>query len=542
MSQSKYNQQLPQKIIFISDEEDGKSSILQKIILLGDTKGGKTSILRRFVNNLFLDTSYKPSIGCDFLSRDVQVDGVTTIKQQIWDTAGQESYQSFTTSFYRNSNAFILVLDGTQPINTSRKNDIRDVLKHLGENVPIYVAVNKNDHKDFKTLDKKQVKRIFYENNIELKEEHIFFCSAKTGNGIEVLFEAIARDFVQNTSDLAINPPRFHLSRAETTINSFLQFSSTLALFFSRLWEKHKLWLVGNGVILLGAVAFFALAAFAVGSFLTFGILPSAFIGSGIIVGGALVLWNAGYGIYIRYYQDLLPQIKLASFYTTEACLQDVKTVSHSVGIVDEDELNAVFLWVGEEGVVKNNLVKEITSIHMTEERVGSPKFTVNLRKGEYFQPPLIANGEITLKSDPNPFLVDEAVYIVFDLNSVDSFTPSLFGKLFSQPPSLTERLKDTMLDEAARRSSGSRLKDRCFTDFHAAKKKFNEQITLSGADNLIMIKITFSSGDYEIVFPRHEESCAFKDSSKAMQMLITDALESVGKPLPKSISSLEMR
>lgn len=54
------------------------------VVLIGDSGVGKTNLLARFTRNEFnLDS--KSTIGVEFATRSVQVDG-KTVKAQIWDT------------------------------------------------------------------------------------------------------------------------------------------------------------------------------------------------------------------------------------------------------------------------------------------------------------------------------------------------------------------------------------------------------------------------------------------------------------------------
>ena len=45
----------------------------------------------------------------EFSSKTVRLDDNTTVKLQIWDTAGQESFRSIIKSFYRKAAAVFLV-------------------------------------------------------------------------------------------------------------------------------------------------------------------------------------------------------------------------------------------------------------------------------------------------------------------------------------------------------------------------------------------------------------------------------------------------
>lgn len=51
------------------------------------------------------------TIGVEFSSKIIQIDDKTTVKLQIWDTAGQESFRSIIKSFYRKAAAVFLVYD-----------------------------------------------------------------------------------------------------------------------------------------------------------------------------------------------------------------------------------------------------------------------------------------------------------------------------------------------------------------------------------------------------------------------------------------------
>ena len=50
-----------------------------KILILGDPAVGKTSLMERFVNNDF-SALYKPTIGADFLCRDLTLASGTKVK------------------------------------------------------------------------------------------------------------------------------------------------------------------------------------------------------------------------------------------------------------------------------------------------------------------------------------------------------------------------------------------------------------------------------------------------------------------------------
>jgi Ras-related protein Rab-7A len=65
--------------------------------------------MNQFVNRRF-SSAYKATIGADFLTKEVAVDG-RLVTMQIWDTAGQERFQSLGVAFYRGADCCVLVYD-----------------------------------------------------------------------------------------------------------------------------------------------------------------------------------------------------------------------------------------------------------------------------------------------------------------------------------------------------------------------------------------------------------------------------------------------
>jgi Ras-related protein Rab-7A len=87
------------------------SKICLKIIVIGDLNVGKTSLINRYVYNSFSE-KYKATIGVDLFKKDLKYKN-NKVCLQIWDTAGVERFQAVTPSFYRGSDACVLVFDLT---------------------------------------------------------------------------------------------------------------------------------------------------------------------------------------------------------------------------------------------------------------------------------------------------------------------------------------------------------------------------------------------------------------------------------------------
>ena len=159
-----------------------------KVIIIGDSGVGKSSILKRAVKNTF-DENYQATIGFEFLLMHFIVNDFK-IKLQIWDTCGQEMYRSLVQGFYRNTSLAVLVYD------ISRKETyegldiwIKDIRSRLDPQVPIFIAGNKYDLENDRTISSKDAQEFSKNRRIKYFTE----CSAKTGYNIENIFFEVAK-------------------------------------------------------------------------------------------------------------------------------------------------------------------------------------------------------------------------------------------------------------------------------------------------------------------------------------------------------------
>ena len=79
-----------------------------KVIVVGNGGVGKSSMTARYCRGVFTST-YKKTIGVDFLEKTIPVSELETVKLMIWDTAGQEEFDALTASYYRGTGACALV-------------------------------------------------------------------------------------------------------------------------------------------------------------------------------------------------------------------------------------------------------------------------------------------------------------------------------------------------------------------------------------------------------------------------------------------------
>jgi len=177
-----------------------------KIMILGNAGVGKTSILERYVNKSFTG-NYKVTIGADFLTRDLEIDG-NKIKLQVWDTAGQEKYRSLGVAYYRGADACMLVFDVTD------KTTFKDLDKWVEaffsqlpedkqKNFPVILLGNKSDKPERIVSNEMAKKWCAEHDNMPFYET-----SAKTNLGLEEAFENIARMSMKRSQgdDITMSP------------------------------------------------------------------------------------------------------------------------------------------------------------------------------------------------------------------------------------------------------------------------------------------------------------------------------------------------
>lgn len=99
----------------ISTTNKGSPAVSQdylfKLIIIGNSGVGKSCLMHRVTTNEFSE-DHEVTVGVEFGSLLIKMgepaDSQSVFKLQIWDTAGQESFQSITKIFYRGAHAVLL--------------------------------------------------------------------------------------------------------------------------------------------------------------------------------------------------------------------------------------------------------------------------------------------------------------------------------------------------------------------------------------------------------------------------------------------------
>lgn len=145
-----------------------------KIVFLGNEGVGKSSIISRFKYNEFkTETS---TIGAAFV---VCTEPTTKNKLNIWDTAGQEKYDSLTPMYYRNCKIAVIVYSSIDLYTYNKATLWYKKIKEENTNCEIIMVENKIDLK---------------EKNNDFFDKESIKVSAKTGYNINELFKKIGEE------------------------------------------------------------------------------------------------------------------------------------------------------------------------------------------------------------------------------------------------------------------------------------------------------------------------------------------------------------
>ena len=128
----------------IKQQPNKKTTNILKLLTLGNSCVGKSSIVIRYTENKFY-SSYLTTIGVDFLRKVITV-GDKEINLQIWDSAGQEKYNSISKQYYNKADGIILVFDLNSRMSfDGMMNWLEEIEVSTAKGIPIVIVGNKCD-------------------------------------------------------------------------------------------------------------------------------------------------------------------------------------------------------------------------------------------------------------------------------------------------------------------------------------------------------------------------------------------------------------
>ena len=159
-----------------------------KVCLVGDPYVGKTSLIMRYVYSIFSE-EYLKTIGTNVYKKSVSVDGAR-VQMIIWDIMGDHSFTSLIKdSYFYGAHGILAVYDVSRDF-TRHNLERWSVLSESAtfEGIPKVVLGNKVDLLHTKEDAAGGLKDIAR----KIGAGHGILTSAKTGEGVESAFQAIA--------------------------------------------------------------------------------------------------------------------------------------------------------------------------------------------------------------------------------------------------------------------------------------------------------------------------------------------------------------
>ena len=164
-----------------------------KLILIGDSNVGKTTLLYKYIDDEIKD-DITPTVGLENKVKTIQIKGINA-KIQIWDTAGQEKFNSLTKNFFTNTDGILIIFDLTNKTSfTNIKNWIEDVKDKQGHKIKKIIVGNKADLKDKRKVTKEDIKS-------KTEKYKYIEVSAVNGNNVEKAFDTLIKAIVGKRTD-----------------------------------------------------------------------------------------------------------------------------------------------------------------------------------------------------------------------------------------------------------------------------------------------------------------------------------------------------
>ena len=172
---------------------------LFKCVIVGDTNVGKSCLLLQFINKKYREI-HETTIGVEFGHNIITIDdnsfNKVSIKLHVWDTAGQEYFQSITRAYYRGAAGVLLVYD------ISERNTFTNIILWLDEvknnntNLPSIILVG--NKKDLTNREVTTEEGLFF-----AKKHNLLFyeTSAKLSENNKLIFIELAKHIYNNLNN-----------------------------------------------------------------------------------------------------------------------------------------------------------------------------------------------------------------------------------------------------------------------------------------------------------------------------------------------------
>jgi small GTP-binding protein len=216
------NEEYKEKIGIIGEDEceiitdyKKKEDLTFKLIIIGDPFVGKSSLLIKAIKKQF-ESSYNPTLGFDYFMIHVKIKN-KILKLQIWDTCGQEIYQSLVSNFYRNSSlAFMVYAINDKKSFEHINNWLKEIKYNSNPDIKIFLIGNKSDLENERIISKLEGENLCKKFGFE----YFIETSAKTGLNAKEIFIKCAMVLYKDFLNYYKSGRNFSMSSKSTYIYS----------------------------------------------------------------------------------------------------------------------------------------------------------------------------------------------------------------------------------------------------------------------------------------------------------------------------------
>eukprot|EP01084_Bolivina_argentea_P318035 551463_1 len=180
----------------VGDKNEFKFDHEMTVILIGNKGVGKTCLMWRYSKNIFREQMLMThGIGESVVKR-LTLGNKKVMRVVIWDTAGQEKYQSICKQYYHKADVILYCYDMTdkKSLNNSEKwrKQIEENVKK--DNVIVQLVGCKSEAKKIK---KPNVEKIVFATEWKKYKIEDIECSAKSGANVSNVFQTVAEMMIQ---------------------------------------------------------------------------------------------------------------------------------------------------------------------------------------------------------------------------------------------------------------------------------------------------------------------------------------------------------
>ena len=181
-------------------------------IVIGAEMVGKSSLVNRFIDDTFSENISR-TLAIDYKSKKISSNNNTTRIIRMWDTAGQEKYNSITQGYYRQGDCVLLCFSITNRKSFEQLEYYLSMIKIYAKlNVLIILVGTHQDKGNIRDVSLEDI-REFKENNSYNFE--YFEISSKTGVGINELFNRCIELLSKNKKNLVCEKIKINKNRYE---------------------------------------------------------------------------------------------------------------------------------------------------------------------------------------------------------------------------------------------------------------------------------------------------------------------------------------